>query len=125
MSKSTKTTLLLLGAGLVSGAINGMLGAGGGILITYFLTYLMRDSNMEKNDVFAHALLTMLPISVLSFVIYLLRGYVKLDVSLIYLVLPAALGGILGAFLLKRIKFNLVKLLFIALVIYSGVTMLF
>ena len=125
MSKNTKTTLLLLGAGLVSGATNGMLGAGGGILITYFLTYLMRDINMEKNDVFAHALLTMLPISVLSFVIYLLRGYVKLDVSLIYLVLPAALGGILGAFLLKRIKFNLVKLLFIALVIYSGVTMLF
>ena len=79
----------------------------------------------EKNDIFAHALLTMLPISAVSFAVYLIRGYVKLEVSLIYLILPAALGGLLGAYLLKKIKFKIVRLLFIGLVIYSGFTMIF
>ena len=114
-----------MGVGLVAGVINGLLGAGGGILITYFLSYLLRGQHAEKNDVFAHALLTMLPISAVSFTVYLLRGYVKLDMSLVYLILPAALGGLLGAYLLKRIKFKIVRLLFVGLVIYSGFTMLF
>lgn len=114
-----------MGVGLVAGVINGLLGAGGGILITYFLSYLLRDQDTEKNDIFAHALLTMLPISAVSFTVYLLRGYVKLDMSLVYLILPSALGGLLGAYLLKRIKFKIVRLLFVGLVIYSGFTMLF
>ena len=114
-----------MGVGLIAGMINGLLGAGGGILITYFLSYLLREQHAEKNDVFAHALLTMLPISAVSFATYLLRGYVKLEVSLVYLILPAALGGFLGAYLLKKIKFKIVRLLFIALVIYSGFTMIF
>lgn len=117
--------IFILGTGLLAGVINGLLGAGGGILITYFLSYLLRRQHTEKNDIFAHALLTMLPISAVSFAVYLIRGYVKLEVSLIYLILPAALGGLLGAYLLKKIKFKIVRLLFIGLVIYSGFTMIF
>ena len=123
--KNIKNVSVILGIGFLSGIINGLLGAGGGILITYFLSYLLKDQETEKNDIFAHALLTMLPISAVSFVIYIIQGYVSLEASLAYLIIPAILGGVCGAYLLKKINFRIVKLLFTALVIYSGFTMLF
>lgn len=116
---------MIIGIGFFAGIINGLLGAGGGILITYFLTYLLKNEETEKNDIFAHALLTMLPVSAVSFVVYIIRGYVSLDASLAYLIVPAILGGVSGAYLLKKINFKIVKLLFTALVIYSGFAMLF
>ena len=123
--KNIKNILMIIGIGFFAGIINGLLGAGGGILITYFLTYLLKNEETEKNDIFAHALLTMLPVSAVSFVVYIIRGYVSLDVSLAYLIAPAILGGVSGAYLLKKINFKIVKLLFTALVIYSGFAMLF
>ena len=125
MPKITKNLWVYSAVGLIAGAINGLLGAGGGILITYFLSYVMKDENINKNSIFANALITMLPISAVSFVIYLARGYVKISPDLIYLIIPAAAGGIIGSLLLKRIKFKFVKLFFCAIVIYSGITMLF
>lgn len=124
MLKSTKKWTLLAAVGLLSGAINGLLGAGGGIVITYFLSYLFKGENIDKNSIFANALITMIPISLLSFAIYLARGYVKLEWDLFYLTLPALIGGALGALLLKKINFKLTKLIFCAVVIWSGVSML-
>ena len=125
MLKSIKKLLILSSVGFIAGGINGLLGAGGGILITYFLSYTLKESQTDKNSIFANALITMLPISIVSFIIYFLRGYVALEVNLAYLIAPAILGGIGGAFLLKKINFKIVKILFTALVIYSGFTMLF
>ena len=116
-------TVLLVG--FAAGVINGLLGAGGGILITYFLYRLMKDGDSDKNDVFAHALLTMLPVSLVSFIIYACRGYLSVDSSLFYLALPAIVGGAGGAYLLTKIKFKVVRFIFIGLVIYSGLSMLF
>ena len=125
MTIQAKNSLLCAAAGLISGAINGLLGAGGGILITYFLAFVTRDEDIDQNSIFANALITMLPISAVSFGVYLARGYVKLDTGLLYLVAPAVIGGLMGSFLLKKLKFKFIKLGFCALVIYSGASMLF
>ena len=125
LPNKSKKTLIYSAVGLISGAINGLLGAGGGILITYFLSYSMKNEDVNKNSIFANALITMLPISAVSFAIYLARGYVELNWDLVYLTFPALIGGVIGSLLLKKVKFKFVKLFFCAIVIYSGITMLF
>ena len=57
---------LLIGA--ISGTINGLLGAGGGIIITYFLSHVLNEEQKSKNAVFVNAVATMLPISMVSLI---------------------------------------------------------
>lgn len=109
-------------AGAVAGLVNGLLGAGGGIIITWFLDRKMDSEN--KNDIFANAVATILPISVLSLVLYIANGYIRLNSDFYSLLLPALIGGTLGAYLLTKIKFKIVKVLFAVLVIISGVSMI-
>ena len=114
--------LLLVGAG--AGFINGLLGAGGGIIVTFFLSNAFSDEQKSGNGVFANAVATMLPISVVSLILYFSRGYLKFDFALAVLLPSALIGGILGAFLLTRLKIKAVKILFSILVIVSGFIML-
>lgn len=114
---------LLIGA--LAGAVNGILGAGGGIIVTYFLSRVLTDGQKSENGVFANAVATMLPISLLSFSIYLSKGYISLDTSFLTLVPSALIGGILGAFLLTRLRLRIVKTIFSVLVFISGVMMVF
>lgn len=113
-----------MAVGFAAGIINGLLGAGGGIIITYCLSYLAGKKNESGNDIFANALITMLPVSLVSSVIYFVKGHIAPDVKMAYFIVPAALGGLCGALLLKKLKFRTVKILFTAIVIYSGFSML-
>lgn len=114
-----------LGIGALAGAVNGLLGAGGGIIITYYLAHELNDEQKSENGVFANAVATMLPISVVSLVLYLLRGYIRVDDGLLSLLPSAIIGGIIGAFLLTKLKLKTVKLIFAFLVTLSGFFMIF
>lgn len=111
--------------GAISGFINGLLGAGGGIIVTYFLSKTLSESEKQNGGVFANAVATMLPISVSSFALYMLKGYFSFDEGFLHLILPGILGGVLGAFLLSRVRSSLLKLAFSLLVIVSGISMIF
>ena len=114
---------MLIGA--FAGIINGLLGAGGGIIITYYLHRVLKDEEKLQNGVFANAVATMLPISTVSLMLYFNRKYIALDKELFLLIPSAIIGGILGAFLLTKLKFKIVKLLFAILVIVSGFFVVF
>lgn len=111
--------------GIISGFVNGLLGAGGGIIVTYFLARALDDENKKDGGIFANAVATMLPISVFSFAVYLVRGYFSFDRGFLYLLLPGVLGGILGAFLLSKINSRVLKIAFSLLVVVSGISMIF
>ncbi len=111
--------------GALSGLVNGLLGAGGGIIITYYLAKVLTTDQKSQNGVFANALATMLPISIVSIIFYLIRGYVAPNGDLLFLLPPAIVGGIIGAFLLTKLKLKIVKLIFAFLVTLSGIFMLF
>ncbi len=121
LRKHKKVSLSILG--VLSGLINGLLGAGGGILLVRFIGKIVGAESDEK-DVFATALATMLPLSVVSTFAYIIKGsMIEFDIAPIFL--PAVVGGVGGALLLNVIDTRLLRLVFSALVVFSGINMLF
>lgn len=113
----------IVGLGFLAGTVNGLLGAGGGILIVYAMAYALRDKECDARDFYANALCVMLPISALSCVRYAMRGNLATEGMGRY-VIPALFGGLVGGFLLGKIKVGALKRLFAALVIYSGIVLM-
>ena len=122
---TTRTALpLLLVGGLATGLVNGLLGAGGGIVTVFVLVKVLGPALTDRRDVFANALAIILPLSVISVISYTVGGSMPSG-ELNLLVLPAILGGLLGGILLDRIDPLWIQLIFSAIVLYSGVAMLF
>ena len=122
MSKKSQRTALAISSAF-AGICNSLIGAGGGIIASYFLSRLCGDEFPDKRNIYATSQAAMLPGCVISCAVYSMRG--SLDLSLSPLIaLPAILGGLTGSFLLPRIKFDLLKAAFALLVIWSGMRML-
>jgi len=113
----------LLCAGFGAGVVNGLLGAGGGILIIAALSKIMKNELTDKKDVFVNSLCVMLPISAVSCFLYALRGNLVTEGFGIF-ALPAIAGGIAGGLLIDKIKWGSLKRIFSALVILSGILLI-
>ena len=111
----------LLAIGFGSGLINGLLGAGGGILIVYGLNRFLKKAE-DPRSIYAAAIAVILPLSILSAVRYFRHGSLSLD-SIYPLILPAVLGGAVGAMLLRRLSPAALARIFAAVVLVSGITM--
>lgn len=116
--------LAVLLTGLGAGVVNGLLGTGGGILLLLIL-----KRSLAPRDAFAASLVCILPLSVLSLLLYLCHGTVTASALLtedtVFCLLGALPGGLLGAYLLDRIKPSCAELLFAALLVFSGWRMAF
>ena len=115
--------LKLLLVGIAAGTLNGLLGAGGGIIIVYAVTRLKLCTEGDKNGAFSTALCVMLPVSIVSCLIYILRGHISLQGFGVF-VLPAVIGGALGGILLGRIKPDILKKAFAGLIVISGIILI-
>ena len=109
--------------GGLAGLVNGLLGAGGGIIAVFALRAALDQSEAEARDIFANALCVMLPISIVSCVGYALMGEIHTE-GLGAFIIPAIVGGALGGLLLGRINAEFLKKLFAALVVYSGIMLI-
>lgn len=118
------TLSYLLAIALAGGFLNGFLGAGGGIVIGISLTYLCKEKTLgitDKRDIYANAQIALVCISLVSLSIH------SNDTSLhsyLWLTLPAALGGICGSLVLRKISSRTVGRIFSIIVIWSGIKML-
>lgn len=110
---------LLVGA--ISGFVSGFFGAGGGVVLIFALSLLMKNS---KKRIFAQTALITASFALVSAVIYQMKGNLPFDTALRY-VMPAALGGALGAYLLAKMKLKAVKRVFALTVILGGIIMIF
>jgi uncharacterized membrane protein YfcA len=110
-------------AGLAAGVINGLLSAGGGIVVVIAMSRLLGDTLENKNDIFANALCVMLPLSLFSCMIYALGGDLVTQGFGVF-ALPAIIGGAVGGALLGKLRAAFVKKLFAALVIISGMLLI-
>ncbi len=112
--------LMLVITGLVSGFVNGLFGAGGGVISVLALTYFLKT---EKKKAHATTVIVILAFSVVSIFTYGIKE--NIDVSLsIASGLSGALGGLLGAYLLKKIPVKYVSKIFGALMLLSSFRML-
>lgn len=120
--RSKKPGALMLG--FLAGFLNGLLGAGGGIVLVRAAEGVLPREYHDGRDIFANALSVMLPISAVSAIAYVMRGSVH-GFEFSRFILPAILGGAGGGLLLAVIDTRLLRLIFSALVVWSGVTMIF
>ena len=99
--------------------VNGLFGAGGGIVAVQFLKHL----GLEQKKAHANAVAVIFPITVLSATLYLIRGYVTIEHALPYIPL-GVVGSLIGAFFLKKISPFYLKKVFAAFMIYAGIRLL-
>ncbi len=121
ISKTLKDNKQYLILGLLSGFINGLLGSGGGIIFVMGCTMLFK---VEQKEAQASAIPAMLIFSIVSAVLYIIKGTaVEFDI-LVPVLIGSAVGGIFGAKLLKKCSNKILRYAFAAMIIFSGVRML-
>lgn len=120
-SKQPKiATIWLILCGAVIGFINGFWGGGGGMICVPVLVNLLR---LPEKKGHATTLLIMLPLSIASFVIYLIKGSVD-TLMAVNVGVGFVVGGTLGALLLKNISNTILKIVFSVIIIAGGIKLL-
>lgn len=119
MENFKKKGVLTAFAGLAVGAVNGLLGAGGGILTVPLLQKL----GLDRKNAHANAVAVILPITVLSAVLYLVKGYTMFGDALPFMP-GGVVGALLGTYVLKKISPVWLKRLFGCFMVYAGVRLL-
>ena len=112
--------LYLLLSGIVIGFVNGFWGGGGGMICVPILSTLLK---LPEKKAHATAILIMLPLSVASFVVYLLKGTLEWSVA-VYVTMGFVCGGVLGALLLKKINNVLLRIVFSFVIIAGAIKLL-
>lgn len=116
---SSRKNNLLTAAGLAVGVVNGLLGAGGGMIAVP----LLKKLGLNQKQAHANAVAVILPITVLSAALYLFKGYVSLADSFAFI--PGGLvGSLIGTYCLKKISPIWLKRIFGAFMVYAGVRLL-
>jgi uncharacterized membrane protein YfcA len=105
-------------SGFFAGILNGLLGAGGGMIIVPIL----EKSGLDKKECHATSIFTILPLSIISSAVYMIRGDVKINDALIFIPF-GIIGAIIGAKFLKKIKITYLRFAFALILLYSGVRM--
>ncbi|MDR1939841.1 MAG: TSUP family transporter [Clostridiales bacterium] len=116
-----KEKIALIIGGIAVGFVNGYFGGGGGMLVIPVLTALI---GLEKKKAHATAIAVILPLSLISGIIYLLRGAGERGV-LLFGGAGVVVGGVIGALLLKKIPDKKLAPLFYSIMILSGLWLIF
>ena len=115
-----KKRLLYAIVGIVSGFLNGVLGAGGGTVIVPALERLF---GVPPHRAHATAISIILPISMVSSYFYLQKGLFELKSTLI-IAAAGVVGGVIGALALKRFSGRTLRIAFALLLVFMGIRML-
>lgn len=119
---SLLTIILLVVIGLVSGALSGLVGIGGGIIIVPALVFFLGFSQKLAQGTSLGILL--LPIGILAVIQFYKAGYIDIPV-----VLVVAIGFIVGSYYGSRIALSLpqdtVKKIFAIFLLLMAVKMIF
>ena len=104
-------------AGGLAGALNGLFGAGGGlVLVPLFLQWL----DMEEKHAFATSVAVILPLSIVSYALFCMQGGNVWQDALPYLI-GGAIGGFLSAKLFRNVSAICLHRFFGILLLYGGI----
>ena len=119
--KTKRNFVKSITAGVLTGAVNGIFGGGGGMVAVPLLSKML---GFEDKQSHATAIFVIAPVCAASAIIYIINGYASPDV-----IIPAAIGtvagGFLGAYSLSKFSSSAVNYIFIAIMFAAGIRMLF
>ena len=116
MKTFCKQNTLTALSGFAIGLINGLLGAGGGMIAIPIL----KKQGFSQKEAHTNAIAIILPITLLSSILYLVKGYVTVKDAFIYM--PTGLiGAVIGTYILHKISPTLLKKIFGFLMLYAGI----
>ncbi len=116
-SKKQIAVLILCGASI--GLVNGFFGGGGGMLCVPILESFMK---LESKRAHATTLCIILPLSIVSAVIYIIKNDVDV-INLSWVSLGTIIGGIVGALWLNKINNKVLRVIFAILMLGVGIKM--
>ena len=119
-NKEKRSTIILAVAGAFIGVVNGLFGAGGGMLAVPILGMI---AGLNAKSAHATAILVILPLCVVSSVVYLARG---MEDSGLFTptIIGVALGGILGAYALQKCSNIFLQIMFYGVMLLAGIKMI-
>ncbi|MFA7533089.1 MAG: sulfite exporter TauE/SafE family protein [Tissierellaceae bacterium] len=116
-----KKKIKLISIGLITGLINGLFGSGGGTIVVPSLVFII---GMEDYKAHATAISIILPLSIISTMVYLTNGSIPFNIAV-----PVSIGGVLGSYigakLLNKIPVNILRKVFGTVIIYTAIRMIF
>ena len=104
-------------AGLCAGAVNGLFGAGGGMVLVPLLTWL---TDLEEDAIFPASVSIILPVCLISLFLTIEPSKELWNTALPYL-LGSSIGGILAGLFSKKIPTIWLHRLLGALIIWGGI----
>ena len=111
--------LLLILSGALVGFINGFLGAGGGIIVVPVLGLIL---NLDVKERHATAIFVILPLCVVSGIVYLVAGVCDFFVFG-WVFVGSLVGSLIGAKLLFKLKGEIISMIFSVIIVIAGVLM--
>lgn len=123
MSNKISAKNIVIGSigGIFVGFLSGLFGGGGGMIVVPLLVFAL---GLTEKSAHATAILTILPISIASSVVYIVSGTVNY-LQLLYATIGFVVGGILGALLLKKLNNKVLRIIFAIIMIIAGLKMMF
>lgn len=115
-----KTWLKNGAAGAAAGIINGLFGAGGGMIL---VPLLIRYGELEDKQAFATAISVILPLCLVSIMVYWSAGAIDVTAAWPYLA-GGLIGGLLGGMLFRKISAKILHKLFGILILWGGIRLL-
>ena len=117
MENQLKEKVYLALTGALTGLANGFFGGGGGMIVVPLMIYLL---NMKTKSAHATALAVILPITLISALVYFIGGKFDFKIGGPSLV-GVVSGGILGAWLLGKISAKWLTKIFSLVMLIAGV----
>ncbi len=108
-------------SGLATGLVNGLLGAGGGMVLVPLLMWVAK---LDKHKALATSVAIIAPLCVVSAAVYFLKGN-ALPQSVLSYIFGGLAGGTIAGLYLKKVPSVWLLRAFGALMVVSGVRMLF
>ncbi len=103
--------------GALAGAANGFFGSGGGLFLVPMFT---RWLGLEQRKAFATSVAVILPLSLVSLVVYFLREGMDFLFALPFL-LGGLAGGIISGKVFGKVSVTLLRRVFGLLILYGGI----
>lgn len=105
--------------GVAVGIVNGVFGAGGGMIAVL----LLKQNGLDQKSAHANAVAVILPITVISAVLYLVKGTVNFTDSISFIP-TGVIGSVVATFVLQKFSNKLLQKIFAIFMIYAGVRLL-